>query len=607
MGRQPAVKEAELIVLGYSGLGAGAAYKQKILPGADPRTARMRQGLDSAAALLDGHGRIVASAQERHDGDKGTGSFPADAIDACLHEAGVELGDIDVVAHGFDYQPSRTWDANENLAGWYKHVYARDVQRAMLTAAYPKLRDTPLVHVRHHLAHAASAYYLSGFDEALVLVADGMGEKESITAFRGADAQLTPLATYPIGSSLGILYGALTHHLGFLFSMDEYKVMGLAPYGDPSTYAAAFRGLVRLGPNGSVHIPIILADQTHADRETHGAMLRVISEVLGPPRQPDAPIEQRHLDIAAALQRRLEEALLHVLTEHLGQTRSRRLCLAGGVALNCTANGMIVRSGLIDDLFVQPAAGDDGTALGAALVASRRHHPAPPMAMAMPYWGEGCAPAKVADAVQKLPAGYTVTRLGEDALVEAVADRIAAGQVVGWCQGRMEFGPRALGNRSILADPRSPTMREHLNGIIKQREEFRPFAPAVNAEEANTYFDIAGRWLPAFRHMLVTAPVRPDYRGKLPAVTHIDGSARVQVVVREQAPLFAALLSAIGTRTGMSVVLNTSFNLRGQPIVRTPDDAVATFVRSEMDALAVGDYLVLAPGRPGGGPGSGAA
>lgn len=559
----------------------------------------MRQGLDSAAVLLDDQGRIVASAQERHDGEKGTGAFPADAINACLRAAGADLRDIDVVAHGFDYQPSQTWSENANLAGWYQHVYARDVQRAMLTAAFPRLADTPLEHVRHHHAHAASAYYLSGFDEALVLVADGMGEQESITVFQGDGAELTPQASYPVGSSLGILYGALTHHLGFLFNMDEYKVMGLAPYGDPATYAAAFRSLVRLGPSGAVQIPVIYADQSHTDRETHGAMLGVIADLVGPARNPDEPIEKRHLDIAAALQQRLEEALLHVLSAHLERSRSRRLCLAGGVALNCTANGTIARSGLVEDLFVQPAAGDDGTALGAALVAARRRRPAPPVGMAMPYWGEACDPMAVADAVGKLPEDLHVSRLAQDELIDAVADRITAGQVVAWCQGRMEFGPRALGNRSILADPRSPTMRQHLNGIIKQREDFRPFAPAVLAEEASTYFDIPDRWLPAYRHMLLTAPVRPEYRAALPAVTHVDGSARVQVVSREEAPLFASLLEAVGARTGMSVVLNTSFNLRGQPIVRTADDAVATFCGSGMDALALGDRLVLAPARFG--------
>jgi carbamoyltransferase len=586
-----------LIVLGYSGLGASAAYKQKVLPDASPRTARMRQGLDSAAALLDEQGRIVASAQERHDGEKGTGTFPADAINACLREAGADLADIDVVAHGFDYQPSQDWSENANLAGWYRHVYAREVQRAMLTAAFPQLADTPLEHVRHHHAHAASAYYLSGFDEALVLVADGMGEQEAITIFHGAGADLTPQASYPVGSSLGILYGALTHHLGFLFNMDEYKVMGLAPYGDPATFAAAFRSLVRLGPSGAVQIPVIYADQSHIDRETHGAMLGVIADLVGPARHPDEPIEQRHLDIAAALQQRLEEALLHVLSAHLERSRSRRLCLAGGVALNCTANGTIARSGLVEDLFVQPAAGDDGSALGAALVAARRRRPAPPVSITMPYWGEAIDLMAVADAVGGLPDDFHVSQCAQDELIDAVADRITAGQVVAWCQGRMEFGPRALGNRSILADPRSPTMREHLNGIIKQREEFRPFAPAVLAEEASTYFDIPDRWLPAYRHMLLTAPVRPKYRAELPAVTHVDGSARVQVVSREHAPLFASLLEAIGARTGMSVVLNTSFNLRGQPIVRTPDDAVATFCRSGMDALALGDRFVVAPAR----------
>ncbi len=588
-----------MIVLGYSGLGASAAYKHRVLPGADPRTARMRQGLDSAAVLLDDRGRIVASAQERHDGDKGTGTFPADAIGDCLRDAGVGLADVDVVAHGFDYRPSSAWSGNANLAGWYEHVYAREVQREMLTAAFPRLAGTPLEHVRHHHAHAASAYYLSGFDEALVLVADGMGEQESITVFHGVGADLTPQASYPVGSSLGILYGALTHHLGFQFNMDEYKVMGLAPYGDPATYAAEFRSLVRLGPDGAVHIPVIYADRSHTDRETHGAMLDIIADLVGPARHPGEQIEQRHLDVAAALQQRLEEALLHVLGAHLGRSPSRRLCLAGGVALNCTANGTIARSGLVEDLFVQPAAGDDGSALGAALVVARRRCPAPPVRMAMPYWGEACDPTAVADAVGRLPDDVAVSRLAQDELVEAVADRIAAGQVVAWCQGRMEFGPRALGNRSLLADPRSPTMRDHLNGIIKQREDFRPFAPAVLAEEASTYFDIPDGWLPAYRHMLLTAPVRPEYRAALPAVTHVDGSARVQVVTREESPLFASLLEAVGARTGMSVVLNTSFNLRGQPIVRTPDDAVATFCRSGMDALALGDRLVLAPVRSG--------
>jgi len=585
------------IVLGYSGLGASAAYKREVLPGGDPRTERMRQGLDSAAALLDEQGRIFASAQERHDGDKGTGAFPAAAIDACLREAGADLRDVDLVAHGFDYDPAGDWHAEENLAGWYEHVYARGVQRAMLTEAYPQLERTPLLHVRHHLAHAASAYYLSGFDEALVLVADGMGEEHAISVYHGTGAELEPRAHYPVGSSLGILYGALTHHLGFLFNMDEYKVMGLAPYGDPAAFAPVFRKLIRFGPEGSVQIPVIYADRSHVDRETHGAMLRILSDLLGPARLPDAPIGQLHFDIAAALQRRLEEALTHVLTHHLERTGSRRLCTAGGVALNCTANGAILRSGLVDELFVQPAAGDDGTALGAALVALRTRQPAPPVGMTMPYWGQAPAPEQIDEAAGALPADYTVRRLSADALVEAVADLITDGRVVAWCQGRMEFGPRALGNRSILADPRSPSMRGHLNEIIKQREEFRPFAPAVLAEDATAFFDIDDAWLPAYRHMLVTAPVREKYRAVLPAVTHVDGSARVQVVVREQAPLFGSLLSAIGARTGMSVVLNTSFNLRGQPIVRTAQVAVETFARSAMDALAIGDYLVLAPER----------
>jgi carbamoyltransferase len=307
------------------------------------------------------------------------------------------------------------------------------------------------------------------------------------------------------------------------------------------------------------------------------------------------------MDIAAVLQRALEESLLFVLTEGLaatsdaakGATHSRNLCMAGGVALNCTANGLIVRSGLFDNVFVQPAAGDDGTALGAALHVLRTHVPADPQPMAMPYWGEEFGEPDIQAALDTLGPGHQVRHLPGEPLLKEVAALIYSGAVVSWYQGRMEFGPRALGNRSILADPTVPDMREHLNAVVKQREEFRPFAPAVTAEDAGEYFEIEPGQESTYRHMLFVTQVREKYRDLLPSITHVDGSARVQVVERESAPRFHALIRQLGDDHGTPVILNTSFNLKGQPIVRTPLEAVATYARSALDALAIGDWLVV--------------
>ncbi|MFG1899322.1 carbamoyltransferase family protein [Micromonospora carbonacea] len=593
-----------MLTLGFSGLDRGTALKRAILGDGWRREQRIVQGLDSAAALVDETGVIAAAAQERYDGDKGTGRFPHDAIDACLRAAGATMRDVEVVAHGFRYEPSPVWQLDHLATRWYEEVYAQRVQRETFRAHYPPAVAEPrFVHVRHHVAHAASSYYLSGFDEALVVVADGMGEQESLTVFEGRGAALDQCGSYPIMSSLGILYSVFTHYLGFQPGMDEYKVMGLAPYGDRQRYRGPLDEFVRLDPDGGFAVPLLSANKSPLERETHQGVLRRLEEKLGPAREPDSELAQHHMDVAAALQDALERTLLHVLTEYRRRTGLRRLCLAGGVALNCSANGVILRSGLFDEVFVQPAAGDDGTALGAALAALREARPAAPAGMDMPYWGDDLADADVAAALRDLGPGFTVARhAGEDLVRETVA-LIEGGATVALCQGRMEFGPRALGNRSILADPRSPTMRAHLNTVVKQREEFRPFAPAVPVEDAATYFDIPPGTAAAFRHMLMVTGVREPYRDRLPAVTHVDGSARVQVVQRESAPLFWALLREMGRRTGLPVLVNTSFNLRGQPIVRTPAEAVATFARSTLDALVLGDHLVR---RTGTGAGAGA-
>ena len=583
-----------MLVLGISGLDRAAAIKKRMLPGLDWREQRLVQGLDSAAALVDENGVIAASAQERHDGDKGTGKFPVDAIEACLRMAGKTMDDVDYVAHGFRYEPSPAFELDEFLSRWYREVYSEEVQLEVLREHYPE-QDWARKYVRvpHHLAHAASAYHLSGMDEALVMVVDAMGEKESTSLFRGRDGKLDTLRTYPIGASLGILYSVVTQYLGFLPGMDEYKVMGLAPYGEPGAFPDA--NLVTLRPDGGLAVPLLAHDKTPEERETHSGAIRRLEEIFGPARHPDAPMTQRHMDIASVLQHALRDGLLHVLGEGVAET-SPNLCMAGGVALNCTANGIIARSGLFDQVFIQPAAGDDGTALGAALHVLREHVPAKPQSMGMPYWGEEFGDADIKAALDTLGDEFTVRHLSEPSLLAEVSGLVGAGKVVSWFQGRMEFGPRALGNRSILADPTGPDMREHLNVIVKQREEFRPFAPAVVAEKAREYFDIEEGKEDTFRHMLFVTQVNEQYRDKLPAITHIDGSARVQVVNRESAPRFHALIERFGADHGTPIILNTSFNLKGQPIVRTPAEAVATYARSTLDALAIGDWLVTRPG-----------
>ena len=593
-----------MLVLGISGLHRGVAFKERLVTDLDPRERRMVQGLDSAAALVSEDGVLAAAAQERYRGGKGTNIFPAEAIAACLRSAGAGLDDVEFVAHGFRYEPSPVFELDGFSRRWFSEVYCEQAQLDVLAEHLPGRRwDSRLIRVPHHLSHAASAYLLSGFDEATVLVADGCGETESITVFDGSGPGLRPLRRYPVMSSLGLLYSIVTHYLGFLGGMDEYKVMGLAPYGDSRRYADAADDLIRLGPDGAVTVPLLGFNKDPVERETHRGALRRLAELLGPPRHPDEPVTQRHMDIAATAQDRLQEAILHVLRPAVTGRPPRPLCLAGGVALNCTANGMLARSGMFSDIFAQPASGDDGSALGAALWQLNQRSPdRPRRRMTMPCWGDEFTAAEAEAALAALDSGYRVEQFDDEELASRVAALLADGSVVAWFQGRMEFGPRALGNRSILADPTGPHMRAHLNEVVKQREMFRPFAPAVPAEDAGRYFEIPAGQEHLYQHMLFVAPVRAGYRERLPAVTHVDGSARLQVVDRRNAPGFWRLLRRFGELRGLPVLLNTSFNLRGQPIVRTPAEAVATYARSRIDALAINGYLATrlpAPVAPG--------
>lgn len=583
-------------VLGISGLDNSVSFKKRELPNLSSREYRIAQGFDSAAALVTSQGIQAAAAEERFTGEKATGSFPAHAIRYCLEAARLEPQDIDFVAHGFSYEPHRALYQHEDfLKKQFAEVYSPEAQLDALRRHLPLWNwEEKLIPVPHHLAHAASAFYPSGFDESLILVSDGMGEMHSATIAVGKENQIEMIKEIAGLRSLGILYGVFTLYLGFYMGLDEYKVMGLAPYGNPRRFFGELRELVQLKEGGVYTIPILSQNCTLLEKETYSGTLRALTDMFGPAREPDAEITQEHMDIAAALQATLQASLLHTLEYFKNKTRQNHLCMAGGVALNCSANGVIQRSRMFKKVFVQPAAGDDGTALGAALYVQRRKDAASRRAkMTVPLWGPEYSDAMIAEALSSRFDCVGMCFDSLDELAEAVAGRLADGQIVGWFQGRMEFGPRALGSRSILADPRRPDMRNRINALVKKREEFRPFAPAVTAEAASRYFEIRESEEAVFAHMLFVTQVRKAFQKLLPAITHVDGSARVQTVAREEQPRFWSLLDAFSRVTGMPILLNTSFNVRGQPIVRTPTEAIDTFLMAQLDALVMGNYLVI--------------
>ena len=376
----------------------------------------------------------------------------------------------------------------------------------------------------------------------------------------------------------------MTLHLGFDFNSDEYKIMGLAPYGEPTRFQRFFDQSVDLRKDGSPHIPILRLNRTRDERENFVLTRQYLSERLVKERHPDSDITDEHRDVAAALQACLDKVLQH-LCGHFGkQTGLRRLALAGGVTLNCTANGKLTRSGLFDEIYVQPAAGDDGAALGAALYRASQGGKIDNLRSPVPFFGPSYANTDIEVAVTEYQDRVEVVRFSSyENTCEQAAKSIADGKVLGWFRGRMEFGPRALGHRSILADPGHPEMRDRINAMVKMREAFRPFAPAVSLEQAHQWFDIPP--LTEFPYMIMTVDVRDKYRAELPAITHVNGSARVQTVSAEGNSDFHGLLRTVGKATGREMVLNTSFNIKGQPIVNTPKQALETFLGAGIDQL----------------------
>ena len=581
-------------IIGISGFDNAAEFKRRHWPDLEEREYRIVQGQDAAAALIIDGEIVAAAAEERFDRLKHSRRFPIHAIRYCLAAGRLEATDVDEFAHAFDYGRFKALASlGEMSKRRFDEVYSRQTLLARFREHLPEVQDPEArVHgVLHHLAHAASAYHTSGWDECLVVVADGMGEVHSLTVWEGRGGELRCLHRVGAAGSIGILYSVVTLHLGFDFNSDEYKIMGLAPYGDGGRFAGVFRELVQLRDGGALRIPALELRGSALQPENYELTRRVLAEKLIPARHPDDEVTQDHRDVAAALQDRLFETMRHVVSHFTGTTGLRRLAMAGGVALNGTANGKLLASGLVDELHVQPASADDGSALGAALQRAAEHREVRNRVMPVPYLGPASSADEIEAALTRLANRIRVTRFASrDETCAEAAGRIADGQVLAWHRGRMEFGPRALGNRSILADPGHPEMRDRVNAMVKKREAFRPFAPAVSLEQVDRWFDVPARTpLP---YMIIIVDVRQEHRASLPAITHVDGSARVQTVAAADNPDFHLLLQAVGRTTGREMVLNTSFNVKGQPIVNTPIEAIETFLGTGIDALFLHDVLV---------------
>ena len=579
-------------IIGISGIETSMPFKRRHWPGLDEREYRMSQGHDAAAALIVDGEIVAAAAEERFDLRKHSAHFPIGAITYCLDAAGLSIGDIDELAHAFDYTRYRKlFSADDTGARRYRQVFSREALLERVNATLPGFAAEKVVHVSHHLAHAASASFTSGWDESLVFVVDGMGESHSASLYRARADQLEPLHHISAHDSIGILYSLVTLHLGFDFNSDEYKIMGLAPYGDPSRFRDFFDEAVQLLDNGSIRIPVLRLNDTPDARENYTASREYFTRHLIAERRPDEAITQEHRDVAASLQACLDRTLLHIAGSFGRQTGLRRLAMAGGVALNCTANGRLMQSGLFDEIYVQPASGDDGSALGAAMYRASLNGGVQNRRMPVPFYGPEYTREDVETVLREFNERIDVTRFDTfEGLCGRAAEMIAGGRVIAWDRGRMEFGPRALGNRSILADPGNPEMRDRINAMVKKREAFRPFAPAVSVEQVSKWFEVpSGAELP---YMIMIVDVRPEYRDALPAITHVNGSARVQTVSCRDNAQFYALIKQVGNLTGREMVLNTSFNVKGQPMVNSPREAVETFLGTGIDALFLEHALV---------------
>jgi carbamoyltransferase len=580
---------------------------------------------DAAAALLV-DGRIAAAAQEeRFTRKKHDSGFPHHAIAACLKATGTRVSEIDHVAFYdkpflkferlletyLSFAPRGFESFRAALPVWVKDKLFQKTQIVKELSGIEKNVDwkSKVLFSEHHLSHAASAYYPSPFNRAAVLTMDGVGEWTTTSCAIGNGRELKVTKEIHFPHSLGLLYSAMTYYTGFKVNSGEYKVMGLAPYGTPRFANLILENLIDVKDDGSFRLNLEYFDYCTGLRMTNEKFDKLFG---GPARKPEDRLTQREMDLAASIQAVTEEVVLKLARGIAQETGEKNLCLAGGVALNCVANGKLLRAKYFDKLWMQPAAGDAGGALGAALVAhhlfnkQERRQTGAADAMRGGYLGPDFSLHEIQN--QLSACGAVFETLDDDALVKACADALAGGKAVGWFQGRMEFGPRALGGRSILGDARSTSMQKTLNLKVKYRESFRPFAPSVLAEDVEKYFDQKEE----SPYMLLVADVKPEHRiamteeeqklfgieklnvprSTLPAITHVDYSARIQTVHKETNPRYHQLISEFKKQTGCPVIVNTSFNVRGEPIVGSPEDAFRCFMGTEIEALAVGNCFL---------------
>jgi len=581
---------------------------------------------DAAAALLEDGQLVAAAEEERFSRIKHDFRFPVNAIRFCLESAKIHSSDLDFVV--FFEKPFRKLDRilasvlqtypqswkvfRESMIGWIlDKLWVASTLQATLG-----IERNKVLFSEHHLSHAASAFLCSPFEEAAILTVDGVGEWLTASGGRGGGSDIQILKQMEFPHSLGLLYSTFTAFLGFEVNDGEYKVMGMAPYGKPRYLDEVWR-LVRQNRDGSFSLNMdyfCFHYSTSRMYNTH------FTDLFGAPRPPNLPFftestgypkyfgqppadyltqchsNEHYADVAASIQRVTEDLLVGMAQNLQRQTGLKKLCLAGGVGLNSVANSRILREGGFEELYIQPAAGDSGGALGAALWAYNSLFGNPrAFQMQHAYWGQSYSPSQIGAFLQEHAIPHQLLK-DDDDLLDRVVERIIAGKVVGWFQGRFEWGPRALGNRSILADARNPDMKDIVNTKIKFREPYRPFAPSVLAECAEKYFEVprATEHSP-LRFMLYVPSVKQEHRATIPAVTHVDGTARVQTVFRAESPLYYLLIERFGQATGVPIVLNTSFNLRGEPIVNSPANAFSAFSRSGMDCLVLSNFLIEKP------------
>jgi carbamoyltransferase len=578
---------------------------------------------DSAAALVRDGVLVAAAEEERFSRIKHDHAFPTHAIAFCLEQAGLTADDLDYVVYyekpflKFERILSsslstfpRSYEVfREGMVAWLSEKLWVQNLITDKVGVPPK----KVLAIDHHASHAASAFFASPFEDAAILTVDGVGEWATATMGSGSGHRLTLSREIRFPHSIGLLYSAFTAFLGFEVNEGEYKVMGMAPYGKPRHVENVWK-LITLGEDGSFRLNMEYFSFHYSARHTYN---RKFVELFGAERPPSmhfftresgypsyfgpkpadyeqlADRNQYYADIAASIQRVTEEVLLHMAKALHRETGKTRLCMAGGVALNSVANGRILRETPFTELYVQPAAGDGGGAVGAALYACHQLLGQPRrFVMEHAYWGKSYSQGESVDWLRAQNIAHEIVD-SEDRMLDRVVESLTRGEVVGWHQGRFEWGPRALGSRSIIADARRADMKDIVNTKIKFREPYRPFAPSVLAESAERYFDLpnACKHYPA-RFMLLVVPVRPEHHATLPAITHVDGSGRLQTVFKDASPLYYSLIERFGKATGVPVVLNTSFNLKGEPIVTTPANAHHTFAKSDMDMLVLGNVLV---------------